>query len=347
MARDDFSTGIHPAKPGRALWYGPDIAQTSDWMFHLSDLAVAEIHARMEPYKGREISPDTLAEKDFPTPVLNRELATLSREISDDGLGFAVLRGVPLDGYTGRDFEIIHWAIGKAIGAVVTQGGSLGYIAHVMDLGEGAPKSYYAQVGGPLPMHMDPIDVAALLCLKSAREGGANLIASSASVHNRMLERHPKILERLYEGYFHSCHAKETGDPEITRERLPLFTQQNGHTYCTYLPAPIHRAVESGMVAMSAEDREALEVLDREALSEDVVIAVDAAPGDSVFLNNRTVLHSRTHYEDFGAVEDRRHLLRVWMHMRSWDRMPPHAYHFALMEDRDEKIFLPDFLGAD
>lgn len=347
MASDTVPTSIRPAQPSRALWYGPEIAKTSEWLFYLSDAAAAEIRERMEPYIGREISPDTLTEKDFSTPVLNRELAPLSREISDDGLGFAVLRGVPLDGYTGRDFEIIHWAIGKALGSVITQGGSLGYIAHVMDLGEGEPKSYYAQVGGPLPMHMDPIDVAALLCLKSAREGGTNLIVSSAAVHNRILERHPKILERLYEGYFHSCHAKETGNPEITAQRLPLFTLQNGHTYCTYLPAPIHRAAESGMAGLTAEEREALEVLDREALSEDLVIAVDALPGDSVFLNNRTVLHSRTHYEDSGKPEDRRHSLRVWMHMRAWDRMPPQAYHFALAEDRDEKIFLPDFFGAD
>lgn len=300
----------------------------------------------MQPFEGRDISPNGLTEEDFPAPKLASELAPLSREISDHGLGFAVLKGVPIDGYSGRDHEIIHWAIGKAVGPVVAQGGSLGYIAHVRDLGKDVAKTYYAQVGGSLPMHKDPIDLAALLCLKTGRQGGTNLVVSAAALHNHLLERFPKILGCLYEGYFHSATPEETGDPRITAERLPLFIQQNGHTFANYLQAPIYRAVESGMVSLSAEEREALGVFDREALSEDLTIAVDAEPGNVLFLNNRTVLHSRTHYQDYEKLEDRRHLLRVWMSMPEWDRLPPGSFHYALADDGANKIFMPDLLGA-
>ena len=346
MADGTILSEIKPAKSDRALWRGPEITASDDWLFHLSDGAAAEIRACMAPFKGRDISPDGLIEADFPAPKLAAELAPLGSEISDHGLGFAVLKGVPIDGFSGRDFEIIHWAIGKAIGPVVTQGGSLGYIAHVRDLGKDAPKSYYAQVGGPLPMHKDPIDLAALLCLKSGRSGGTNLLVSAAALHNRLLERRPEILERLYTGYFHSSQPEETGDPAITRERLPLYIQQNGHTFANYLQAPIYRAVESGKVRLSAEEREALEVFDAEALSEDLTVAIDAEPGDALFLNNRTVLHSRTHYEDFDALEDRRHLLRVWMDMPEWDRLPSGSFHYAMSEDGTKKIFMPDLLDA-
>ena len=74
--------------------------------------------------------------------------------------------------------------------------------------------------------------------------------------------------------------------------------------------------------------------------------AVDAEPGDVLFLNNRTVLHSRTHYQDYEKLEDRRHLLRVWMSMPEWDRLPPGSFHYALADDGAEKIFMPDLLGA-
>jgi hypothetical protein len=346
MADGTVISGITPAKSDRALWRGSEIAQSGDWRFPLSGEAAAEIRACMEPFKGKDISPDGLTEADFPAPVLGAELAPLAQEISDHGLGFAVLKGVPIDGFSGRDFEIIHWAIGKAIGLVVTQGGSLGYIAHVRDLGQNVAKTYYAQVGGPLPMHKDPIDLAALLCLKAGRSGGTNLLVSAAALHNHLLERRPEILERLYKGYFHSSQPEETGDPGITRERLPLFIQQNGHTFANYLQAPIYRAVESGKVSLSAAEKDALEVFDAEALSEDLTIAIDAEPGDVLFLNNRTVLHSRTHYEDFDALEDRRHLLRVWMNMPEWDRLPPGSFHYAMSDDGKKKIFMPDLLGA-
>lgn len=346
MSGSTVISEITPAKSDRALWRGSEIATSGDWLFQLSDDAAAEIRGCMEPFKGNDISPDGLTEADFPAPLLASELAALSREISDHGLGFAVLKGVPIDGFSGRDFEIIHWAIGKAVGPVVTQGGSLGYIAHVRDLGKDAPKSYYAQVGGPLPMHKDPIDLAALLCLKAGRSGGTNLLVSAAALHNHLLERRPEILERLYAGYFHSSQPEETGDPSITRERLPLFIQQNGHTFANYLQAPIYRAVESGKVSLSAEEREALDVFDAEALSEDLIIAIDAEPGDVLFLNNRTVLHSRTHYEDFEALEDRRHLLRVWMDMPEWERLPPGSFHYAMSEDGNKKLFMPDLLDA-
>jgi hypothetical protein len=346
MADGMVLPAIIPAKSSRALWRGPEIAASSEWLFRLSDDAAAEIRSCMAPFKGRDISPDDLTEADFPAPKLAAELAPLSLEISDHGHGFAVLKGVPIDGFEGRDFEIIHWAIGKAVGPVVTQGGSLGYIAHVRDLGNDVSKSYYAQVGGPLPMHKDPIDLAALLCLKAGRSGGTNLLVSAAALHNHLLERRPEILERLYTGYFHSSQPEETGNPAITAERLPLFIQQNGHTFANYLQAPIYRAVESGKVSLSAEEQEALEVFDAEALSEDLTIAIDAEPGDVLFLNNRTVLHSRTHYQDFEALEDRRHLLRVWMNMPAWDRLPPGSFHYAMSEDGKEKIFMPDLLGA-
>jgi len=36
-------------------------------------------------------------------------------------------------------------------------------------------------------------------------------------------------------------------------------------------------------------------------------------PGDMQFIHNHTILHSRTQYEDFVDVKQRRHLLRLWL----------------------------------
>jgi alpha-ketoglutarate-dependent taurine dioxygenase len=40
---------------------------------------------------------------------------------------------------------------------------------------------------------------------------------------------------------------------------------------------------------------------------------MDFEPGDIQFLNNSTILHARTAYEDFEEPERKRHLLRLWL----------------------------------
>ena len=45
-------------------------------------------------------------------------------------------------------------------------------------------------------------------------------------------------------------------------------------------------------------------------------------PGDFQFINNRTILHGRAHFEDHEAKPDRRHLYRLWLNVPEWPRMP-------------------------
>jgi hypothetical protein len=45
-------------------------------------------------------------------------------------------------------------------------------------------------------------------------------------------------------------------------------------------------------------------------------------PGDFQFINNRTILHGRAHFEDHEAKDQRRHLYRLWLNVPEWPRMP-------------------------
>jgi hypothetical protein len=44
--------------------------------------------------------------------------------------------------------------------------------------------------------------------------------------------------------------------------------------------------------------------------------------GDIQFLNNRIMVHGRTDYEDAKELAERRHLLRMWLRVESWPKMP-------------------------
>jgi hypothetical protein len=44
--------------------------------------------------------------------------------------------------------------------------------------------------------------------------------------------------------------------------------------------------------------------------------------GDMQLLNNYTVIHSRTNFEDYDEPERRRHLLRLWLSLPQGQRLP-------------------------
>jgi hypothetical protein len=51
---------------------------------------------------------------------------------------------------------------------------------------------------------------------------------------------------------------------------------------------------------------------------------MDFRPGDVQLLNNAVILHSREAYEDHDDLDQRRHLLRLWLS----------AHDFASVEDQ-------------
>ncbi|HTZ36347.1 MAG TPA: TauD/TfdA family dioxygenase, partial [Stellaceae bacterium] len=52
-------------------------------------------------------------------------------------------------------------------------------------------------------------------------------------------------------------------------------------------------------------------------------------PGEMYFLNNYTILHARTAFDDGDAAEDdRRHLLRLWLEAPWMRQVHPHVHLF-------------------
>ena len=47
-------------------------------------------------------------------------------------------------------------------------------------------------------------------------------------------------------------------------------------------------------------------------------------PGEMYFINNYTILHARTAFEDFEEEDRRRHLLRLWLEVRQMRPVHPH-----------------------
>ncbi len=312
---------------GAHVWLGRDLEARSDWIHELPSGALEILCNIVGDAGAAGLNQDTFNFEAIEIPYLRRSLDPVRHALAR-GYGLSLMRGLKVEGFNTEELKMALLVIGRHLGLVGPQEHRAKGIAEVMDVKPPDGAKYYYHVGGPLPMHMDPVDVVGLLCIRKARKGGESLIASSMAVHNEMLRTRPDLLQILYRGYRHRRreHRRLGGSP-LTEHHCPVFAEVEGEVVCNYLPAPILMAVEDGLMSLSPEEREAMDLLERIAGSPPFRLTMDIEPGDIQFLNNRVILHGRTDYEDFGEPEQRRLLLRTWLTMPGWPKYPQNLPH--------------------
>jgi hypothetical protein len=314
------------AVTGPQVWRGVALAGQSEWAHRLPDLVLAELDAVAHDAASRNLTQENFDFEVVEIPGLKQALSPIVAGLSD-GVGFAVLRGMEPGRYTIEELKIALLVIGNHMGLVGPQERQPKRIGEVMDINP-PTRDYYYHGGGPLPMHMDPVDVVGLLCIRKAKSGGESRIVSSLEVHNEILRSRPDLLELLYRGYQHRRREhRNQGGVALTEFYCPIFAEISGRTICNYIPAPIRKAIDGGLVNLTPLEQEALDVLDQTAARDDLCLAMDMEPGDIQFLNNRLIMHGRADYEDFAEREQRRLMLRLWLTIPGWQKYPEYLPH--------------------
>lgn len=311
------------AVSGPQVWYGSDIAGNKDWSVNIPADVLDELDKVIGDARETGAAPTDFIHWGNSYRALSEFTHGICQALKS-GYGFCLLRGVPVDRYSKDELKILLLVFGHNLGLINPQIGINIPIAEVTNLDTGAAREFYYHIGGPLPPHMDPVDVAGLLCVRSAKSGGDSSIVSSMAVHNEILKTRPDLLSLLYRGYYHlDRHAKDAGGRRVlTDHYCPIFADIGGETICAYLPQPILMAVEHGLVELSEPETEALAVLNRLATSPELVLSMALQPGDIQLLNNRCILHHRTDYEDYPEPDRRRLLLRIWLTIKDWKKFP-------------------------
>ncbi len=320
---------------GSCVWTAAEFAARDDWKFELPAAVIDDLDSVARDVRNSGSDQDTYPfdASNFPSlHAFGRALAHSLRA----GSGVAQVKGFPVERYTSQELKVLFMVLGHHIGIVGPQAPRKRGIGEVMDIEEPGPKEYYYHRGGPLPMHMDPIDVVGLLTIRKAKQGGLSGIASSMTVHNEILRTRPDLLALLYRGYYNRRRASRVshGSSLLTDYHVPIFADIGGETICSYLPQPIVMAADEGLITLSEAEKEALAIIDRTAEREDLVYQMDLEPGDLQFLNNRVTLHNRGDYEDWPERERRRLLLRLWLTMPGWKKYPHEISHTDVEQDR-------------
>ncbi|MFZ5491082.1 MAG: TauD/TfdA family dioxygenase [Pseudomonadota bacterium] len=313
---------IHePPQPvtGPCVWQGRDYRNPADWVYTLSTAALADIDRAVRRVRDAGLSLDEVTAAEFDLPALAGDLATMA-DILHTGRGFVRLQGIDRARYSDDELGIILWGLGTHLGIGVSQSQRGDRLGHVQDRGE---VGRYYGIGGPIEVHMDPVDVTGLMCLTPAMRGGATPLMSSFAVHNVILAERPDLLAVLYRGFHYGSETVIKGGLPITEHRIPVFNFLTGEPDCFFLPAAIRGPNGEPRGELPAIEREAINYLQAVADRPEMKIDMLIDPATVQFINNRVILHARSDYQDWAEPERKRHLLRMWVMMPAWPKRPP------------------------
>ena len=255
-----MSFNIKPIS-GPNVWRGIDCKNTEAWTHHLSPNVLSEISTIVKEAQSKGWNQYDFQFELHEIPQLRKELKVILNDLSE-GPGFSLIRGININTKNTEILKLTLQVIGHHMGLVGPQENHPRSIGEVRDV-RPAIRTHYYHGGGPLPMHMDPIDAVGLLCIRTAKQGGESRIVSSAAVHNEILKSRPDLLKLLYRGFKHRRREERNNyGSSITEFHCPIFAEIGGRFVCNYIPRPIRWAVDDGLVNLSNSEEDALSLLD-------------------------------------------------------------------------------------
>jgi hypothetical protein len=306
-----------------SVWVAAGVADPSAWTDELTEAERAEIVAATAAARAAGTAIDTISRDDFPLPALGSRALEWSRRLNE-GHGFVLLRGFPVDLLDEADTELAYVGLGTHLGNPVGQDKDASLLGHVRDEGveRTDPSVRLYRTRARQDFHTDGSDLVGLLCLHRAVSGGESRIASSAAVYNEMLRRRPDLVDVLYEP-LHWDRNDEQSPGEDPAFALAPFSDVAGSPRIFYIGWYVRDAQRHPSVPRLTEAQlEAMDLLESIANDPAFHLEMDFQPGDIQLLNNARILHAREAYVDADDPAERRHLLRLWLT----------AHHFSSVE---------------
>ena len=308
-----------------AAWYGPALAAREDlWIDTLSGAEIAELETAARSYLDAGGDLGAMTADAFPLPLLGPRLAAL-RETLMHGIGFRLIRGLPVGRYDMPTNAAIYCGIGAHLGPARSQNARGHILGHVKDVGADLndPKVRIYQTTKRQTFHTDSTDVVALLCLKEAMEGGDSLLVSTLTLYNEMNARHPDLAPLL----FRPLATDRRGEvPEGMKPwfEIPVLNWHEGFLTGLYQRQYVDSAARHDEAPrLSNEHRAALDAWDALTNDPDLHLKMRLRPGDMQFVYNHHMLHDRTGFRDWPDPAERRHLLRLWLALPGDRPLPP------------------------
>lgn len=312
---------------GPSVWQGKDMqTRQSEWLIRLSEADIADLEQAARHYLslGRDIG--EITPEDFPLTVFAPHVVAMRKKLID-GIGFEVLRGLPIANYSQEMAAAIFCGLGAHLGSARSQNAAGHILGHVRDVGADAndPNTRIYQTRARQTFHTDSADIVALLCLQDAQAGGDSLLVSAEVIFNIMRAEHPDLLERLFDPIATDRRGEvpEGMQPFMT---IPPLNWHDGKLTVFYQRQYIDSAQRFPEAMRLTEAHvAALDMFDALTNDPDLHMTMRLEPGDMQFVYNHAQLHDRTGFIDRTPPEKPRHLFRLWLSPEG-DRALPECF---------------------
>ena len=299
---------------GPGVWTGNSLGSKEVVCFDLEKRHLDCLTAVLQSIRSKNLCIDSIDRDAINLSAIREELGVLNKTLHQ-GRGLLVVRGFPIDQFDLSELEVLFWCFGSQFGEPVSQSVLGDRLGHVIDVTDKDPNARGYRNSRELTLHTDLADCVSFMCIRKARAGGVSWFSSALTVHNEILETRPDLLNYLYKGYYwyRSGEHAENSSP-VTPWRVPLFSEVDGWVSCRYVREYILEAgLREGGQVLSEKELEAINFFDAISHRDGIPIKFLLEPGEAVFINNLTVLHARTRFENFTDPACKRLLLRLWM----------------------------------
>ena len=309
----------HIITDGRA--WTRDTIDPQDCIVPVSDLALDEIHAMAKLIRANPLPVLLRQPGQFHIPEL-KQVMSLARKQLEHGTGVAVIDRLPMADLETDTAVAIFYVLGHFIDQPVAQKWQGTMLYDVTDTGV---KYEYGVRGSAtsveLVFHTDnafglaPPDYVGLLCHYPAKQGGLSRFCSLYSVHNRMLEKYPRELARLYEPILWDRQAEHVdGAPKVAQ--APMFHWNGERLMVRANTNLIQKGYDVAGIDVPADMKAALAALHDVTTNENLWFGLPIERGQLQYLNNQETAHYRSEFVDADDPARKRHLVRTWH--RGW-----------------------------
>lgn len=235
--------------------------------------------------QARLLGPEALADRHLWTIPFDSDYTALAIELIgriDQGFGFAVVVGVPVQEITPTEAQSLAVDMLKNIGEPLLQGPIGGQTAGWLVRNEGVnrfnegeryqPGVYTSKSPDHLDIHNDAAmqaygndpDYFALLTHRRAMHGGESILVSSHVIYNILSRENPKALQRLMKPFaFERQHVAHPGQEPVSWG--PVFRRTRGELRVRWNRQRIEMAPSLTGVQLTKGDLAALDAFEKAA----------------------------------------------------------------------------------
>ncbi|MEM9254950.1 MAG: TauD/TfdA family dioxygenase [Pseudomonadota bacterium] len=300
-------------------WSREALSDDTSWIYQLDDTEIRVIDEAVRTLTGLDIRHQDVTAEDADLGDFRQKIDLIVDQI-ENGRGLALLRGVPVEGKSIEELELMYAAISSHLGRSIVQDTKGTLIDRVENRG-----ASYADISvrgyttnAKLTPHCDSGDIVSLLCVRPAREGGVNTISSSIAIYNEILRQHPEMLEPLEMGFHYNIRGN--GPPgefvDITAHRVPVYSYHAGRLSCRFNEKAILTSEQlPGVPPLTAMEKAAVHKVAELSVRPDLGFDILLDSGDLLLLCNHSVFHTRDSFEDWEDPAKGRLLLRKWINI--------------------------------